>query len=74
VSGRQDEAIAIEPIRVSGIVAQRVPEENGADLGAAEREAEVSALAGVHGVEREAPSDGGGLRENFFGQHGERHT
>jgi hypothetical protein len=28
----------------------------------------------VNGVEREASSDGGGLSEDFFGQHGERHT
>ena len=74
MSGGEHEAIAIQPLGVRRIVAEGVPEEHRAHLGAAEGKAEVSALTGVNGVEREASSDGGGLREDFFGQHGERHT
>ena len=40
----EHEAVAVEPLGVLGAVLQRVTEEHRADLGAAERQAEVAAL------------------------------
>ena len=71
VAGRQHEAIAVQPLGMIGTVHERVTEQHGADLGAAERQAQVPALAGMHRVDREASSDGGGLGEYVFAKrHG----
>ena len=67
VPGRQHEPVAVQPTRVGRVVAERVTEEHGADLGAAERQAQVAALTRDDGVDRETPRDGGGLGENLFG-------
>ncbi len=69
VARRRDEAVAIEPFRVGGIVREGVPEEHGPDFRTAQGKAQVTALAGVNGVEGEAPSDRGRLGEDFFRQH-----
>ena len=52
--GTEDEAVAIEPARFLGIVAKGMSEEDGTDVGAAEREAEVAGGAGVNGIHGEA--------------------
>ena len=46
MSGRQDEPVAVQPSRVGRVVAERVPVEHGADIGAAQRQTKVAALAG----------------------------
>ena len=64
---REHEAVAIRATQGARVVPQRMPVEHRADLGAAERQAEVTALARMDGVDGEAPGDGGGAGENFFG-------
>jgi hypothetical protein len=49
-----------------GRVPEVVPVQHGADLGTAERQAEVPALARVNGVDGEAAGDGCGLGESLF--------
>ena len=66
MAGREDEPIAVEPLGVRRGMPERVPEEHGANLGAAQGQAEVAALALVHGVEGEATSDGGRAGEALF--------
>ena len=72
MTGGEDEAIAIQPLGVRRVVPERVAEEHGADLGAAERQAEVAALARVNGVDREPSGDGGCAGEFFFGERAHR--
>jgi hypothetical protein len=73
MTGRQHEAIAVQPLRVVRAVAQRIAEQHRADLGAAQRQAEVPALTRVHSVDRETSSNGGGLGEYvFLKRHGAR--
>ena len=64
MTGGEDEAIAVEPARAFGIERERVPEEHGADLGAAEREAKMADAGLVHGINGEAAGLRGGLGEN----------
>lgn len=56
VPGRQDEAVAVDPLGVAGVVAEAAlrAEEDGAHLGAAQREAQVARVSGGDGVHREA--------------------
>ena len=63
--GGEDEAVAIEPARLFGIEAQDVAEEDGPDLGAAERQAEMAGGAAVHGIHGEAASFIGGAGEGI---------
>jgi hypothetical protein len=44
VAGREDKAVAVEPARLLRVQVEGVAEEDGADLGAAERQAEVAGL------------------------------
>ena len=68
---RQDEAVAVEPPGLLGIVGQRVPKQDRAHFGAAEREPEMARRAGVDGVDREAPGLVGGFGKDIGGQaHG----
>ncbi len=70
----QHEAIAVQPFGVIGALDQRVAEQHGADLGAAERQAQMATLAGMYRVDGEASSDGGGLSEYVFSKrHGAGH-
>ena len=64
---REDEPVAVEPLRVRGAVAERMPEEHRAHLGAAERKTEVPALARVHGIHGKPACDRGGLGEALYG-------
>ncbi len=66
MAGGEHEAVAVQPARVGRIVAERVAVEHGADLGAAERQAEVAALTRMDRVDRETARDGGRLGENWF--------
>ena len=71
VTRREHEAITVQPLGMIGAVDQRVTEQHRADFGTAERQTEVPALTGVHGVDRETPSDGCGLGEYVFSKrHG----
>ena len=63
---REHEAVAVEPFGMVRAVFQGMPEEHRADFRAAERQPEVAALAGVHGIHGQPPGDGGGFGENFF--------
>ena len=60
VAGGQDEAVAVDPGGRGGVVAEEVAVEHGADLGGAEGQAEVTGMAGGHGVHGEAAGFGGG--------------
>ena len=52
---------------------ERLAKQHGANLGAAERQAEVPTLACVHCVDGETSSDSGGLGEYVFSKrHGAR--
>ena len=54
VAGRQDEAVAVGPVRVGGIVLQELREQHRGDIGHAHRQAGVAGfglLDGVHGEE-----------------------
>ena len=44
MAGGEDEAVAVEPLRGVGVVAQAAAVEDGTDFRAAERQAEVKAL------------------------------
>ena len=61
VAGGEDEAVTVEPARALGVVDEGVAEKDGADLGGAERETEVTGGAGVDGVDGEAAGLVGGL-------------
>ena len=63
MAGREDEAVAVEPLRGIRAVAHRLAEEHGTDLGGAERQAEVAGIAGVDGIDGEASGFVGGLCE-----------
>lgn len=54
VAAGEDRAVAVDPARTLRIMRQSVPEEHGADLGAAEREAEVAGRAGADRIDGEA--------------------
>ena len=64
VAGGEDEAVAVEPARLVGIVDERVAVEDGADFGAAERQAEVAGGGFVDGVHGEAAGLVGSLGED----------
>ena len=66
VAGAEHEAVAVEPLGMIGAMMQRVAEKHGADFRAAERQAEMTAVAGVNGVHGEAARGVGGLGENFL--------
>ena len=55
VAGRQDEAVAVGPLGVGGVEAQRLAEEHGGDIGHAHRHARVTRLCRLHGVHRQRP-------------------
>ena len=71
----EDEAVAVQPARLVGIVHEGVAVEHGADLGAAQRQAEVAGGTLVDGVNGEAAGLVGGLGENlsleFHGKSGD---
>jgi len=54
MAGGEDEAIAVEPTRSARAVGECAAVEGGADLGGAEREAEVAGVALMDGVHGEA--------------------
>src|SRR5665213_1936058 len=54
MAGREDKPVAIYPARLLGIMHQRMAVEHGADLRAAQRQAEVAGRAGVDCVDGEA--------------------
>jgi len=66
VPGREDEAVAVDPLGCGRVEPQAFPEERGPDLGAAEGQAEVAGGTGVHGVDGETAGFVGGLGEDGF--------
>ena len=60
VSGREDEAVAVDPSGGGGVVAKEVAVEHGTDLGGTQREAQVARMAGGDGVHGQAAGFGGG--------------
>jgi hypothetical protein len=65
VARGEDEAVAVQPARLVGIVHEGVPVEDGADLSGAERQAEVAGIAFMHGVDGEAAGLIGCLGKNL---------
>ena len=62
VTAGEHEAVAVEPLGFRRIVAEAASaEENGADLGTSEREAEVAGVAGMDRINRESACLGGCL-------------
>jgi hypothetical protein len=76
VAGREHEAVAVEPVRILGIVLQELAEEDDADLGAAERQPDVSDPRRAHGVDgedadrRSSAGDGGVSRRRQVAHDG----
>ena len=67
MAAREDEAVAVQPLRCCRIVAKTTcAVEHSADIGTAEREAEVARAAGVNRIDREATSLGRCLGENIY--------
>ena len=56
VSGRQHEAVAIRPVRFSGVVFQELREQHGRDVGGAHRQPRMAGFRLFDGVHRE-PTD-----------------
>lgn len=65
MTSREDETVAVQPARLIGMIMEGVAEENGADLRATERQAEMPGLAGVHGIHGEAAGFSGGARKGI---------
>mmetsp|Transcript_3135 Transcript_3135/g.3682 ORF Transcript_3135/g.3682 Transcript_3135/m.3682 type:complete len:669 (-) Transcript_3135:198-2204(-) len=61
VAGREHEAVAVDPRRVIRVVGELLAEEDGANLGAAERQAHVARVRLGDGVDGEAARLIGGL-------------
>ncbi len=60
VARAQDKSVTVQPARVLGIVLQRLPEKNGPNFRATQRQTEMPRRAGVNGIHGEAASFGGG--------------
>gem|GEM_PF-4319854 len=60
VAGGKDEAVAVDPLRVGGVVTQEMSVEGGADLGGSQGEAQVARMAGGHGVHGQSAGFVGG--------------
>ena len=69
VTCRKDEAIAVEPLRRVGAVAQGLTEKHRADFRTSERQAKVTGIAGVHGIHGKSTGFIGGFGKNL-GVHG----
>jgi hypothetical protein len=65
VSCGQNEAVAVDPTRIFGIITKRVSKEDGSDLSATKRQAKVTGSCRLNSVHCQAACLGGGLRENF---------
>ena len=73
MAGGKDEAVAIEPLGIVGIVDEGVAEKHGADFGRTERQAEVAGRAFMDGIDGQATGLSAGFREDFcFEFHEER--
>src|SRR5262249_14224722 len=70
VTGREDETVAVEPLRVRRAISERVAVEDGTYLRAPEGQAQVAAGAGVDGVDGEPAGGGGRLGENVVAKKG----
>ena len=57
----EDETVAVEPTRRVRIVTQGFSEQHRADLGTAQRQAQVAGVAGMDGIHGEATGFIGGL-------------
>jgi hypothetical protein len=68
VARREHEAVAVEPFGMVRAVFEGMAEEHRADFRAAQRQAEVPALAGFDGVNGQPARDGGGFGEEFVVQ------
>lgn len=62
----EDEAVAVEPFRISRIALERFAKEDGTDFSGTEGQAEVAGGALVHGVHGETTGFVGGLSEEGF--------
>jgi len=73
VTGAEDEAIAVEPMGIGGVVGEGLAEENGTDFCATEGETEVTGVAGMNGVHGEATGfvSGTGESGNIHRMEGE---
>ncbi len=54
VAGRQDEAVAVRPFRLGGVILQKLREQHGGDVGGAHRQAGVAGFGLLDRVHREA--------------------
>ena len=53
VAGRQDETVAVGPVRIGGVELQMPGEQRGRGVGHAHRHARVAAVGGLHRIHRE---------------------
>jgi hypothetical protein len=60
VTRGEHEAIAVDPLRGRGVVAEEVAVEDGTDFSGAQGQAEVTRMTGSHGVHGKAAGFGGG--------------
>ena len=71
VTGRKNEAVAVEPLRGIRAVAQGLAEKHRTDLRTTERQTEVTGIAGVHGIHGKSTGFIGGFGKNG-GVHGSK--
>ena len=60
MTGGEHEAVAVNPLRGRGVVAEEVAVKDGADFGGTEWQAEVARVASGHGIHGKATGFGGG--------------
>ena len=64
VTGGKNEAVAVEPLRRIRAVAQGLTEKHRTDLRTTKRQAEVTGIAGVHGIHGKSTGFVGGFEKN----------
>jgi hypothetical protein len=66
VTGGEDEAVAVEPLRSSGIKTETFAKKNGAQIGTSKRKTKVAGGTGMDGIDGESAGFRGCPGECFF--------
>ena len=66
MTGREDEAVAVGPVRVGGVELQELREQHGGHVGGAHRHAGMAGVGVLHGVHAE-DANGIGHGTGLFG-------
>jgi hypothetical protein len=65
VTGRENEAVAVEPARIGRVNLESLPEEDGPDIGCSKWKSKMTRLAGGHGINGKPTGIAGGELEKF---------